>query len=68
MIDLPQKILNDKFKQFSNKSIDIEARKILGKIIKIDEIHKINYFINEVNKEKVINEKIVSNFFKEHFF
>lgn len=68
LIDLPQKILNDNFKQFSNKSIDIEARKILGKIIKIDEIHKINYFINEVNKEKVINEKTVSNFFKEHFF
>ena len=68
LIDLPQKILNDNFKQFSNKSIDIEARKILGKVIKIDEIYKIDYFINEVNKEKVINEKIVSNFFKEHFF
>ena len=68
LIDVPQKILNDNFKQFSNKSIDIEARKILGKVIKINQIHKINNFINEVNKEKVINEKIVSNFFREYFF
>ena len=68
LIDVPQKILNDNFKQFSNKSIDIEARKILGKVIKINQIHKINNFINEVNKEKVINEKIVSNFFIEYFF
>ena len=68
LIDVPQKILNDNFKQFSNKSIDIEARKILGKVIKINQINKINYFINEVNKEKIINEKIVSNFFREYFF
>ena len=68
LIDVPQKILNDNFKQFSNNSIDIEARKILGKVIKINQINKINYFINEVNKEKIINEKIVSNFFREYFF
>lgn len=68
LIDIPQKILNDNFELFNNKSIDIEARKILGKVIKKDEIHKINYFINEVNKEKVVNEKIVSNFFREYFF
>ena len=48
--------------------IERKARKILGKVIKKDEIHKINYFINEVNKEKVVNEKIVSNFFREYFF
>ena len=68
LIDVPQKILNKNFKQFSNKSIDVEARKILGKVIKINNIQKINYFINKLNKEKIINEKIVSNFFKEFFF
>jgi hypothetical protein len=68
LIQNNEKVLNEKFNEFKNKSIDTYARQKLGKILTTKEVDSIqsvvdDIFMNEIN---YVNE--INKFFEEYFY
>jgi len=68
LIQNKEKILNEKFIEFKNESIDTYARKKLGVILMPNDLHlvenKVNYIIQ--NQQNYVEE--INNFFKDNFY
>ena len=68
LINTKQKILNKNFSNFENNSIDIISRQQIAETIDINEIEKINSYIQKIQKESHNNKNVIENFFKNNFY
>jgi len=68
LINSSRKVLNDNFKSYSNKIIDIEARNILGETVDIENTESINQILHNLKNKKQENESIIKNFFEKNFY
>ena len=68
LINTKQKILNKNFSNFQNNSIDIISRQQIAETLNINEIGKINNYIQKIKKETNKNKNVIENFFKNNFY
>ncbi len=56
-VDVPQKIVNERYKEISLEPVDVSIRYELGKVISVDSIGQIENYINDLieNKEKYLS-------------
>jgi hypothetical protein len=68
LIQNKEKILNKKFSEFKNESIDLYARKKLGIILIPNQLSIIESKVNDIfqNQQKYVEE--IDNFFKDNFY
>jgi len=68
LIQNKEKILNDKFIEFKNESIDLYARKKLGIILTPNELSSVENKVNDIflNQQNYVEE--INNFFKDNFY
>jgi len=68
LINTKQKILNKNFSNFQNNSIDIISRQQIAETLNINEIGKINNYIQKIKKDTNKNKNVIENFFKNNFY
>ena len=68
LINSKQKILNRDFHKFSKKSIDYDARKVLGYELSLEKLNEINIFIELIYKKYEENKKEIASFFNDNFY
>ena len=62
------KILNKDFNLINSMPIEIYSRKILGYEIDIEDINKVNHFIDKIISNKSFDKIEIEKFFKKNFF
>ena len=60
-IDLPKKVNNKQYVYFKSKPIEIELRKKIGKVVKLNKLDQIKFTIESLLKKKVYWRKKISN-------
>lgn len=68
LVNSKQKILNKDFHKFSKKSIDNDARQVLGYELSLERLNEINTFIELIYKNYDKNKKDITSFFNENFY
>lgn len=63
-----KKILNKDFNLINSMPIEIYSRKILGYEIDIEDINKVNHFIDKIISNKSFDKIEIEKFFKKNFF
>ena len=68
LIQNNEKVLNEKFNEFKNESIDLYARQKLGKVLTTKEIDTIQSVVDDIfmNQINYVNE--INKFFEEYFY
>ena len=67
-IDLPKKINNTNYTDLKSKPIEIDLRNKIGKIIKSNELHKINITIESILTKKKDWKKKISKIREQYIY
>ena len=68
LIENKEKILNNKFIEFKNGSIDSFARNKLGKVIKMADLNSIEYEVDDILQNQNNYKNEINNFFEKYFY
>lgn len=67
-IDTPMKIMNPEYKKLGIEPFNIWAREEMGKLIKLDDLNRINSVIDDMVKNKKKYQKKIENLVKEYVY
>ena len=68
LIETEPKILNEKFYEYKNQSIDFFARNKIGNVVELKDIRNLDNIIKNNLKNEIKNQKDIENFFNMYFF